>query len=78
MELVNNAATSHTPQTVATITRHVGGEETWTCKEFTVTVYRCMLSTAKEYGDRPTDRRRKIGRKVHITSPSGHVSDILF
>ena len=73
----NNAATVHTPQIGAGIIRHVGCEETRTCKGFTVTLYRWMLSTATEYTDRPTDRRRQNGRNLLIMAPSDQLSDIL-
>jgi predicted GNAT superfamily acetyltransferase len=53
----NNAATIHIPQTVATVERHVGFEETWKWRGSTVATYRWMLSIATEYADRPTDIR---------------------
>ena len=71
---MNKAATIHTPQIVATVTRYAGCEEARTWKGFTVTLYRWMLSTAIDYAD----RRRQNGRNVRIKSPYTHVSDILF
>ena len=77
-EMVNNAATIHITQIVATTTHHAACEETRTCKRFTVILYFRMLSTAKDYAERPTDRRRQKGSSVHRKSPSSRVSDILF
>ena len=37
-----------------------------------------MISTATEYVDRSTDKRRQNGRNVHIKSPSSLLSDSLF
>jgi len=76
--MANKAATIHTPQIVATVTRHFDGEETraWEC--FTINLYSWKIYTATEYADRPTDIRRQNGRNIHIKSPFSHVSDILF
>jgi hypothetical protein len=60
--MANNTATIHTPHVVTPVARHVGFEETKTWREYTVTLYRWMLSTGIEYAVRPTDRRRKNGK----------------
>jgi hypothetical protein len=60
--MVNNAATIHNAQTAATISHHVGHEERWTWKGFTVT----LLSTAAEYADRPTAKWKELTHKVAI------------
>jgi len=58
-EMVNNAATKHITQIVATATHHAVCKETRACKGFTVNLYCRMLSTAKGHAERPTDRRRQ-------------------
>ena len=37
-----------------------------------------MLRPATEYAERQTDRRRKIGRKIHIGSTVRRPTDIVF
>jgi hypothetical protein len=76
--MANNAATIQTPQIVTTVVRHVGYDDTRMWKEFTVTLYPWMLSTAKGYTDRPTDKRQQHGRNMHIKLRSTPVPDILF
>ena len=63
---MNNAAKIHTPQSLATVARGVGCEETRMCNGFAVTFYRLMLNTATDYADRPTDKRRKNRRDVTL------------
>jgi hypothetical protein len=75
--MAKSTATVQTPQIIATVTHHVSCDQTRTCREFNVTLYPWRLSAAREYTDRPTDKRQH-GRNVHIKSTSTHVPDILF
>jgi hypothetical protein len=70
----NDAATIHTPQTVAAVVRHVDCEETRTLSGNTITMYRWMLSTAIEYADKLTDIRRQNGKKRQKMSRGSDVA----
>ena len=63
---MNIAAKIHTPQIVATVLRDVGCEGTRTWNGFSVTLYRLMISTATDYADRSTQKRRRNGRDVRL------------
>jgi hypothetical protein len=71
--MANNAAKIQTPQIVSIVAHHVSYDNRRTWGEYTVTLYHWMLSTAKVYTDKPTDKRLKYRRIMHIKStPTPH------